>query len=347
MSSASTGASWPATNCAQPTSRPACIGTSRPRRSSTTTRRTVGHASTASSQVGFSAPCLPRRQVAVGGQDRLGLGVLEARRDRGRREAGEDRQVDRPELGDRVGGHHGLGDHRHEDADRRRPCPIPSARSARGQRIDLAAQLGERQGPDRSVLGLARDGQPVSALGVLGPAVHARGRDVDPPAGEPRRPRDAVREIDHLLVGRREAQVEVPDGRIPVPGDVVHRAAAQLPDCGDAVRAHQARDVGPLDVFGRGLPGVPAHGRAILRRSEGAPARNSGRPRGSVRGTSRLQRGCLGRVGKSDPTSIGGGNPLPPRSIPYRPPPVKSPEPMNGFDVYGALSGRKSASRRA
>ena len=127
-------------------SRPAVIGTSsRPMRGTTTTVSTDGTAATAASAVSFIGSELAAPHGAVGGDERLGVAVLEPDRDRVGAVAGEDRQEDRTELRD---GHHRgdrLGDHREEDPDRvaladaARREPV---RDAVGERAQLA--VGQR-----------------------------------------------------------------------------------------------------------------------------------------------------------------------------------------------------------
>src|SRR5207302_6385426 len=62
-----------------------------------------------------------------------------------------------------------------------------------------------------------------------------------------------------------ELEPQILHRRVPIPLDVLDRAAAKLVDRAHPVRAHEPRDVRPLDVLGRRLPGQLGHAAAILR----------------------------------------------------------------------------------
>ena len=131
---------------------------------------------------GLAAP-----PAAVGGDDQLRLGVVDAVRQRLGAEAAEDDRVRRPEP--RAGEHRDrqLGDHRHVDRD---PVAGPDAELLErvGGLLDLAQEVGVGQRP-----GVARLADPVvgdlvaEAVGDV--AVEAVVADVQLAAGEPLRER--------------------------------------------------------------------------------------------------------------------------------------------------------------
>jgi hypothetical protein len=75
----------------------------------------------------------PAPQRAVGSDHDLRLGMLEPLRDRGRREAGEDRHLDRPDVRARVRDDLHLGRHRQEVRD-----PVAGLDAERYERLGKA-----------------------------------------------------------------------------------------------------------------------------------------------------------------------------------------------------------------
>ena len=110
-----------------------------------------------------------------------------------RREAGEDRHLDRADVRDRVRGDGDLGRHRQEDRD-----AVARADAERdellGEPRHVARELGERERAARAVLAEAdrRDG----VRAADGPAVDAVARDRDPAAREPGRPLGPARVVE-------------------------------------------------------------------------------------------------------------------------------------------------------
>ena len=129
----------------------------------------------------FPAPVL-----AVGGDHQLGLGILDAGRERRRREPGEDDGVQHAEACAGQHRHDGLGQHRHVDRD-----PIAGHQAEVGQRVGRLGHLRKQLGVGdltAVVLGLAlpadRHPVPVARLDV---SVDAVVGDVELAADEPLR----------------------------------------------------------------------------------------------------------------------------------------------------------------
>ncbi len=165
-------------------SRPSVHGVSIPVRRTTRTCSTDFCPSTASSTASLSDAALPRRILAVGGDHQLGLGILDAGRQRRRGEPGEDHGVQHAEACAGQHRHDGLGQHRHVDRH-----PIAGHQAELGQRVGRLGHLREQLGVGdlpAVVLGLAlpADRHPV-AVARLDVPVDAVVGDVELAADEP------------------------------------------------------------------------------------------------------------------------------------------------------------------
>ena len=189
----------------------------------------------------------------VRGDDRLGVRVLEPRGDRGRREAGEERDHHRPDARDGVRRDHRLRRHRQVD---RYGVALADATStqSRPDPGDLVVELGERQPPRGPVLGLVDDrgsagrGVPPAPQGCLG--------DIDGAAGEPLGVLDAAGEVHHSRVQGAELDAEIVHDDVPERADVRHRPGPQLVRGGDTEGAHQPGHIGVIQVVPGRVPGI-------------------------------------------------------------------------------------------
>ena len=151
----------------------------------------------ASSTAGLSADGGAAAVAAVGGDDDLGLAVLEAGGQRVGGEAAEDHRVRGADAG--AGQHRddGLGDHRHVDRD-----PVAGLHAELGERVgglrDLVLELGV--GDVAAVVGRLADpvDRDLVAAAGLDVAVDAVVRRVELAADEPLRER-RVRPVEHLV----------------------------------------------------------------------------------------------------------------------------------------------------
>ena len=167
---------------------PRCIdaGAASPRRRTTRTCSTLGLRSTASSVADFRSTGLPRRQPPSAVMSERGLGVVDAARQRLRREAAEDDRVGRA---DARAGQHGDGqlrDHGHVDGDAV-AGPDPELEEGVGGLLDLAMEVGVGERPRVARLADPVVGDLVAEPG-LDVTVEAVLRDVEravlEPAGE-------------------------------------------------------------------------------------------------------------------------------------------------------------------
>ncbi len=129
----------------------------------------------------------PLAVAAVGGDDELRLGVVDARREAVGAEAAEDDRVDGADARDREHRDDGLGDHRQVDGDAVSGAHAEALEHVRGA-LDLVGELGV--GDVAAVAGLALevDGDPVAEAG-LDVAVEAVDGDVELAVVEPLRER--------------------------------------------------------------------------------------------------------------------------------------------------------------
>ena len=159
------------------------MGTGLPVRLSTMTLSTLGQPPDSALSVGrLQLDDVAAAPAAVGGDDELGPGVLDAVLQRGRREAAEHHRVNRA---DAVAGVHrddDLGHQRHVDDD-----AVAVLHALRAQRVGEAAhfgvQLAVAQAARVARLALEDDGGLVAALGQV--HIQAVVRDVQPAVGEP------------------------------------------------------------------------------------------------------------------------------------------------------------------
>ena len=123
--------------------------------------------------------------AAVGGDDELGLGVVDAGAQAVGAEAAEDDRVDGAEPGDGEHGDDGLGDHRQVDRD---AVALADAEGGEhvGGALDLGGQLGVGDAAGVAGLALPVDGDAVAVAG-LDVAVEAVVGDVELAVGEPLR----------------------------------------------------------------------------------------------------------------------------------------------------------------
>src|SRR6266508_1268007 len=173
----------------------------------------------------------------VGGDDHLGLGVLEALRDCGSRKAREDGYLHGADVGACVRGDRDLRAHRHVDGH-----AVAGLDAKRGQTLgetrDSPGELPERPLPPLTVLA----GEDRAYVGgpPLSPAVDAIPGQVELPAHEPGSPFGALREIGDAVPRLRELEPQVLDRRRPEPVWILLRAALQLPVVLESVPAHVA-----------------------------------------------------------------------------------------------------------
>src|SRR6185295_17932256 len=225
---------------------------------------------------------LPAPLEAVGGDERLGLAVRQARGHRAGAEAGEARRINRADLHDGQRRDGRLRRHRQEDAD-----AVALAHAQRlervGQPVHLGGQLRVRERAALAVVALPDDRGLGAAAGIH-VAVHAVVGEVQAAAGKPRRPLDAPRVVQHARVRRGPAHAEVLDDGVPVPLEIGHRAALQLLQRRDAVPLHEARDAGLLQVLLARPPddALRAHG-ALFYLRPGADARRASAPSARLR----------------------------------------------------------------
>src|SRR5215211_8159855 len=210
----------------------------------------------------------PKR--TVGGDDHLGLGVLEALGDCGSREAGEDGYLHGADVGACVRGDRDLGAHRH--VDRHAVAGLDAKRGqALGEARDSPGEVPERPLPPLTILAGEYRAHVVGPS--LRPAVDAIPGEVELPAHEPGGPFGALREIGDPVPWLRELDPHVLDRRRPEPVRVLLRALLELPVVVEAVSAHETDDVrAGEDVRGR-LPDELPH--LAMKSRPGARARTA------------------------------------------------------------------------
>ncbi len=143
--------------------------------------------------------------AAVGGDDELRAGIVDAGAQAVGGEPAEHDGVDRAEPRDGEHRRDRLGDHRHVDRDAIALADAESFEHVR-QTLDLVGQLGVRHMAGVSRLALPQQGDAV-AVSCLDVSVEAVVGDVEPPVGEPRRER-RVGPVEHL--GERGVPVQLP-----------------------------------------------------------------------------------------------------------------------------------------
>ena len=199
------------------------------------------------------APAASQRRP--GGDRRLRPGVDQALRDRRRREAREDRHLDRSDVRAGVRGDRRLGRHRQVGRDAV-PRPDTELDQPLREPRDRVRELGEGQLAPRPVLA-AEDGRhPVAP-----PAVDAVPGDVQLGSVEPGRPLGAARQVDDLGPGLVQLDPGVLYGRRPEPLRILDRAGDELAVGREAVPAHQPDDVRVLEHVLGGRPDHLCHGR--------------------------------------------------------------------------------------
>ena len=127
------------------------------------------------STAGLSRAGAPAPVAAVGGDDDLGLGVVDPVDDRVGREAAEDARVGGADAGAGQHGDRQLGDHRHVDGDPVAPLDAEALEHV-GEPADLVEQLGvgDGAGVARLALPVVRDLVAPAGLDVAVEAVVAR-----------------------------------------------------------------------------------------------------------------------------------------------------------------------------
>ena len=201
-------------------------------------------------------------QEGVDRDQRDSARVLQPAGDGRGREAREDRHDHRTDRSGRVVGDRDLGRHRHEQRDRI-AAPHPERLQALRAAGDLAGQVGVAERARGARLVLPGDRLDAGMGRVVGPALDAGVREVEPAVCEPARPGRAVREVEHLAVGRREGDPEVARHRVPEARRLGGRELEQLVV---AVRAERARERRGVRGCGPGLgrdPGVLAHSGTV------------------------------------------------------------------------------------
>ena len=232
-------------------------------RGTTTTVVTVGTAATAASAVSFIGTSLPRRIVPSAVMSAFASASCEPDRDRVGAVAGEHREEDRTELRDRHHRRDRLGDHREEDADRVTLADTSRLEPVRDP-VGEHAQLAVAQRPRRSLFAFPHDRGPVPPVVALGPLVDAVVRDVQLPAGEPRRPLDARGRVEHLRVRRRPLDPDEPHERVPEPLGLGDRPGPEVGEVVEAVLGHEPADVARGRRLRRGSPHDLRHGRQVM-----------------------------------------------------------------------------------
>ena len=237
---------------------------------------------------------LPAAEEAIGGDEQRGLAVGQTGGHGGGGVAGEDGDADGADLGAGQHRHGGFGGERQEEADAVAPADAERAQGVGGA-VGLGEQLGVGELAHLAFLALPEDGQSVAA-GRGGVLVQGVVDAVVAAALEPRRPGDAARGIEHLLVGLVEREVEVLDDRVPEPGGVGGGAGHEGGDIGDAVPLHEPPEPRPLDLLARWLPDN------LVRRLDGhgSSPTPAARPAGRFVGAGRK---CAFRAGR--PSSRG------------------------------------------
>ncbi len=203
---------------------------------------------------------LPAPVEAVSADEHLRLAVLQPGRDRLGAVAGEEGDDHGADLGRRQHRDGHLGAHRHEDAD---PIAGPDAQPPQRAReaADLYVELAVGEAPHVARLALPDERELVVELTVA-VAVEAALDDVHARADPPLRPLLAGGEVDHAVVVAVEGDVDVLDGCVPEPLDVLVRAPQQLGERLDAVLVHEALQPALGDHLGTRLPDhVPDHDR--------------------------------------------------------------------------------------
>ena len=214
--------------CSESTSqrRAARRGARRARTARARRARRVGDSRIASSRIASIGTVLPRRDDSLLRDHDLRLARLQALRDGGRGEAGEDRHLDRADV-------------RASRARRRRPratsagrCATrspgstPSETSCLGEPRHVARELGERQLAARRRPRRARRrrcrpaGRSAQRCTQLCAIVHRR-------ADEPGRPRGPARVVEHLRPGLGELEPHVLDRERPEPGRILLPSGAR------------------------------------------------------------------------------------------------------------------------
>ena len=165
---------------------------------------------------GFQGEDLALAPAAVGGDDQLGFGVVDAAAQALGAEAAEHHRVHRAEPGDGEHGDDRLRHNRHVDRD-----PVALADAERRDRIggalDLGGQLRVGEADGVAVLALPVDGDPVADAGLHVP-VEAVVGDVELAVGEPLR-EGCVAPVEHL--GEGLVPVHVLPGAVGPEGEAV------------------------------------------------------------------------------------------------------------------------------
>ena len=201
--------------------------------------------------------CLHRHRLAttreaVGGDEQRCLAVGEPAGDRIGAVAGEDRDVDRPQLAGGEHGNHRLGNHGEEDPDPVAP-PHPEPRHGARRAIDRPAQLRAREVPHLAVLALP-DERHLLGSG-RGRLVDGHAHVVEAGSVEPARPLDPSAGVQDRARRRVEANADVPSRCLPEPAGIGHRARLKRLETVAAHRRQKPPQVAPLEVRGRGSPG--------------------------------------------------------------------------------------------
>jgi hypothetical protein len=199
----------------------------------------------------FAAP-----RNAVGGEQNLRARVGEPRCERFGSIAGKGRDGDRADVGDREQSDRGLGDERHENADRIAPLDAQLAQRS-AEAGNLIAQRGERVGPHAAVFAFPHECRIGAAAGV-DVAIQAVGGGVEARAGEPGGERLTAREIHDPFPGRVPTQVEGPHDALVKAREIGGHGGQERRVVGDAARAQERGEIRLFDVTGRGDPAVDA-----------------------------------------------------------------------------------------
>jgi hypothetical protein len=189
---------------------------------------------------------------AVGRDERLGVGSLQARDDGPDAVAAEEGKQDAPNLDDGEEGDDDLRGHRHVEAD-----AIPFAEAHLAERVgtpaDAPVEFPVRQHLRPAVLALPPERFLVLDLRAL-PLVEQVVDDVHLAAGAPGRKGRAVGPVDDRVVVAVKLQPEVLDHRVPEPLQVAGRAGAKRVQVGHVVPIHERRQVGVGDDVGGRRP---------------------------------------------------------------------------------------------
>src|SRR5712692_6016652 len=128
-----------------------------------------------------------------------------------------------------------------------------------GETAHLLIELAVRQSPHVARLTLPDERDLVVEL-VIAVAVEAALDDVHAPADPPLRPGLAVGEVDQTVVVAIEGDVDVLDGGVPEPFDVLVRTFQKLGEGLDAVLIHEELQAALRDHFRAWFPDhVPDH----------------------------------------------------------------------------------------